>query len=127
MPKPEQKGTISMQNFYGKPIKIAQTNEIDTTTGIDLAQNESYRGSLQQILADNIGDYVVVEFLIGSQNMVTRQGILYSVGVSYIILYDEQNGLYTVCDLYSIKFVTFYPEGTKPPRNNNTSPMTMRR
>ncbi len=116
-----------MQNYYGKPIKIAQMGEIDAATGIDLTQNESYRGSLQQILADNIGDYVMVEFLIGTQNMTTRQGILYSVGVSYIILYDEQNGLYTVCDLYSIKFVTFYPEGTKPPRNGSGNMMTMKR
>ncbi len=112
-----------MQNFYGKPIKIAQNDEINTNTGIELSENESYRGSLQQILADNIGDYVVVEFLIGTQNMTTRQGILYSVGVSYIILYDDQSGLYTVCDLYSIKFVTFYPEGTRPQRNNGNPVM----
>ncbi len=116
----------NMQNYYGKPAAVMPNDQINTETGVDIVQNESYNGSLQQILADNIGDFVVVEFLIGSQNMTTRQGILFSVGVSYIILYDDQNGLYTVCDLYSIKFVTFYPEGTRPPRNGSGTVMGRR-
>ena len=97
-------------------------------TSIDFNQGEAYKGSLQQILYDNVGEYILVEFLIGTQTLTSRQGILYLVGVSYIVLYDNQSGTYTLCDLYSIKFVTFYPEGTKPPRNtNNNNGMLMRR
>ncbi len=69
---------------------------------------DAYQGSIQQILRDNVGQYVDVEFLIGNNSLTTRSGILNNVGVSYIVLYDASNGRYMICDLYSIKFVTFY-------------------
>ena len=75
---------------------------------------DAYQGSIQQILKDNVGQYVDVEFLIGSGNLTTRSGILYAVGVSYIVLYDRKNDRYLICDLYSIKFVTIY----NPDRRN---------
>ena len=65
---------------------------------------DAYQGSIQQILRDNIGEYMDVEFLIGT----TRSGQLTNVGVSYIVLYDRSKDRYTICDLYSIKFVTIY-------------------
>lgn len=72
------------------------------------------QGSMQQILQDNVGNYVSVEFLIGTQNMVTRQGILYSVGAGFLVLYDDVQRVYEVCDVFSVKFVTFYLPGTRP-------------
>ena len=73
----------------------------------DLLSEETYRGSIQQILSDNTGKRVVVDFLVGSTNIVRKEGILYMVGLSYIVLFDDRNGTYTVCNLYSIEFVTF--------------------
>ena len=72
------------------------------------------QGSMQQILQDNIGNYVSVEFLIGTQNIVTRQGILYSVGTGFLVLYDDIQQVYEVCDVFSVKFVTFYLPGHRP-------------
>lgn len=69
---------------------------------------DAYQGSIQQILRDNVGQYVDVEFLIGTGSLVTRSGVLNAVGVSYIVLYDATAGRYMICDLYSVKFVTFY-------------------
>lgn len=69
---------------------------------------DAYQGSIQQIMRDNIGEYMDVEFLIGTGGLTTRSGILSNVGVSYIVLYDRQNDRYMICDLYSIKFVTIY-------------------
>ena len=69
---------------------------------------DAYQGSIQQILKENVGQYVDVEFLIGSGNLTTRSGLLYAVGVSYIVLYDRKNDRYLICDLYSIKDVTIY-------------------
>lgn len=74
---------------------------------------EAYQGSIQQILKDNTGQYVDVEFLIGSGALTTRSGILYAVGVNYIVLYDRKNDRYLICDLYSIKFVTIYNTGNR--------------
>lgn len=78
---------------------------------LDNAINNGYQGSLQQMLATNTGNRVVVDFLVGAANIVRKEGILYLVGVSYIVLYDERADTYTVCNLYSIEFVTFLSPG----------------
>lgn len=77
-------------------------------------------GSLQEALADNLGYYVEIDFLIGTNNIVTRGGILYAVGVNYVTLYQEEDDRYVVCDMYSIKFVAFYNSKVAP-RNRSTA------
>ena len=77
---------------------------------------------MQQMLADNIGEYVVAEFLIGTERIMRKQGILYSVGVSYVTLYDDMVNNFIVCDIFSIKFVYFYYPGQRPNRNFNILP-----
>ncbi len=74
----------------------------------------SYRGSMQQILQENLGSYVIIEFLIGTGNLESRQGILYNVGSQFVVLYDDINLRYVVCDIFSIKFVTFLLPGYRP-------------
>ncbi len=81
--------------------------------------SEEMRGTIQKILADNIGEYVVVEFLIGTCSLVRKQGILYFVGTSYVTLYDETIRNFIVCDIFSIKFVYFYFPGERPRFNFN--------
>ena len=74
------------------------------------------QGSLQQFLADNLGEYVVVEFLIGTGTLTRKQGVLYSVGRSVLTLYEETSQTFVVCDIFSVKFVTFYLPGQRPYR-----------
>lgn len=81
------------------------TNGFTVPSGIGY---DAYQGSIQQIMRDNIGQYMDVEFLIGTGSLTTRSGLLTNVGVSYIVLYDRSKDRYTICDLYSIKFVTIY-------------------
>ena len=78
------------------------------------------QGSVQKVLTNNIGQYVVMEFLIGTENIVRKQGILYFVGTSYVVLYDDVINNYIVCDLYSIKFTYFYYPGDRPNQNYNS-------
>ncbi|MEE0060154.1 MAG: hypothetical protein UE295_04930 [Acutalibacteraceae bacterium] len=80
------------------------------------------QGSMQKILSDNIGEYVVAEFLIGTDRMTRKQGILYFVGTSFVTLYDDVHNNYIVCDIFSIKFVYFYYPGQRPSRNFNVLP-----
>ncbi len=80
------------------------------------------RGSMQKILSDNVGEFVVIEFLIGTEQIMRKQGILYFVGTSYVTLYDEEANNFIVCDIFSIKFVHFYFPGQRPNRNYNTLP-----
>lgn len=84
--------------------------------------SEEMQGSMQQILAQNVGEYVVIEFLIGTERLMRKQGILYFVGRSYVTLYDDMQRDYIVCDLFSIKFVYFYYPGVRPRRNYNILP-----
>lgn len=76
----------------------------------------NFQGSMQEVLHENIGKYVLVDFLIGTSNLVTRQGFLYYVGTQFIVLYDSLNLRYVVCDIFSIKFVTFLLPGYQPVR-----------
>lgn len=84
--------------------------------------SEEMQGSMQKILADNIGEYVVIEFLIGTDRINRKQGILYFVGTSFVTLYDDVHNNFIVCDIFSIKFVYFYYPGQRPPRNFNVLP-----
>lgn len=78
----------------------------------------SFQGSMQQVLQENVGKYVIVEFLIGTGSLTSRQGLLYYVGTQFLVLYDEFESRYVVCDIFSVKFVTFL-EG----RSASTYPM----
>lgn len=77
-------------------------------------QSPAYPGSWQQVLNNNEGQYCIIEFLIGTENLVQKEGILYDVGVSFVVLFEPRTGNYVVCDLYSIKFVTFAGSGVLP-------------
>ena len=100
---------LNSRNPGSSPSSNANGFTVPSGIGYD-----AYQGSIQQIMRDNIGEYMDVEFLIGTGGLTTRSGILSNVGVSYIVLYDRQNDRYMICDLYSIKFVTIYnPAGNR--------------
>lgn len=60
---------------------------------------------LQGYLMTLIGEYVRVDFLIGTNTFIDKEGRLLDVGVDYIVLQEAESDDYVVGDLYSIKFV----------------------
>ncbi len=62
----------------------------------------------QGYLRTQIGQRVKVEFLIGTNMFMDREGTLLDVGVSYIIIQEVDTDDHLLCDIYSIKFVRFY-------------------
>ena len=84
--------------------------------------SEEMRGSMQMILSENIGNFVVIEFLIGTGGIMRKQGMLYLVGRSFVTLYDEAANNFIICDIFSIKFVYFYMPNDRPRQNYNTLP-----
>jgi len=94
---------LNSSNPTGSPSGSGNGFSVPSGIGYD-----AYQGSIQQIMRDNIGQYMDVEFLIGTSGLTTRSGLLTNVGVSYIVLYDRSKDRYMICDLYSIKFVTIY-------------------
>ena len=97
--------------------------EFTTPPPIDF-NSEEMRGSMQKILSENVGEYVLIEFLIGTEMIMRKQGLLYFVGTSYVTLYDDTFNNFIVCDIFSIKFVYFYYPGQRPTRNFNILPNT---
>ena len=69
-------------------------------------------------LRQNIGKLMRVEFLVGTNNLTDRVGILEDVGASYILLRSVENDNIVYCDIYSIKFITISTRGTYGTMNN---------
>lgn len=106
----------SQNSFPTNNSTASAANPGTGSTGEQLAGNpeDVDQMSFQAVLAEGIGVYVVCEFLIGVSLIVRRAGILERVGVSYFTLYEEFSDTYIVCDLYSLKFVTFFRPGVRP-------------
>ena len=115
-----------MNQFYPDGMRDIALNRANENGGLVTPPDENFntdamRGSMQQILSDNLGNFVVCEFLVGTQAMTQKEGILYSVGRSYLTLYEELTQTFVVCDMFSVKFVTFYLPGQRPYRVPATS------
>ena len=93
-----------------KEKKMADENE--TRENRDVSINPSSPEILTNniytpaFLRENIGKLMRVEFLIGTNNLVDRTGILLDVGASYILLRALESDVITYADIYSIKFIT---------------------
>ena len=94
------------ENYYNE-----NTNQMPSAMSSQMTGQDN----ILAILQNNIGYYVVCDFLIGTDGLYTREGILYSAGVNFLTLFNPQNRTYTVCDIYSLKFITFYNSKTVPP------------
>ncbi len=82
---------------------------------------QSSQVMLSEGLESIIGYYVVCEFLIGTQLLESRAGILYQVGTNFIVLHQPDLERYIVCDFYAIKFITVYNTRQIPTRRNERS------
>lgn len=112
------------------PQGVAQMNlnragadgaSINTQGGAaSITDSPGLQGSMQQVLMDNLGQYVQIDFLIGINTIVRRSGILYSVGRGYIVLYDESEQGFILCDAFSAKFINFY--GGQAPAGSALNP-----
>ena len=89
----------------GGPVTGDILNPEQTTMSTDYTQG---------YLKTQIGKRVKVEFVIGTDMFIDREGILLEVGTSYIIIKETGTNDNLLCDMYSIKFVRFYtsPEAT---------------
>ncbi len=68
-------------------------------------------------LREHLGKLVRVEFLIGTDDLVDRIGILEEVGASYILLRSIESGNLLYCDIYSIKFVVIAERPYRPDKD----------
>ncbi|QEK12780.1 hypothetical protein FQB35_10820 [Crassaminicella thermophila] len=62
----------------------------------------------QGYLKSKIGEYVKIEFLIGTNMLIDREGTLLDVGISYVVIQEPETDDLLMCDIYSIKFVKIF-------------------
>ncbi len=109
-----------MPQFYPDGPGTVSLNAISENGGINTPSQEDFntpalQGTMQQLLSENLGRFVVADFLVGISTLVRRVGVLYSVGRGFIVLYLDAYKAFQVCDIFSLKFVTFFPPGNEPP------------
>ncbi|NLV59673.1 MAG: hypothetical protein GXY67_13025 [Clostridiales bacterium] len=68
--------------------------------------SDGFVDSVLQILAENIGAYIIAEFLVGTNTIVGRQGTLEFVGPNYIVLHDDTNQIHIIGDTAALRFVS---------------------
>jgi hypothetical protein len=114
-----------MEGRSGMPMmrqemQIARNGQM-TSNGLDMqnnlpaevvenptTSNQAYLGSLRAMLNRNKGNFIVATFLIGTQNTIAFEGILYDVGNDYVTIYQQGRDRYIVSDIYSLKYMEFY-------------------
>ena len=118
MPAPEG-GMMPMlpsqpPNMGGLP-GATHPNQLQMESGLDLndldgpfTNSQMAKTSLKGLLMRNLGFYIVAGFLVGTRDPVSWEGILYSVGNDYIVIYQPDVDRYITGDLYSLKFVEFH-------------------
>jgi hypothetical protein len=57
-------------------------------------------------LSQQLGKRVLAEFVVGTNSFLDKTGVLRSVGANYFVLEDFITRAMTLCDLYSVKFIT---------------------
>jgi len=98
------------------PFEI-QTTPVTPTTPMTPSPFEIQPGApavldtqyTQGYLRTQIGKRMRITFLLGTNTIQDREGVLEEVGISYITLRETQTNNLTLCDIYSIKFVVIFP------------------
>lgn len=110
-----------MPQFFPDGPSAVALNSISEQGGINIPaepmsefDSPGLQGSMQQLLAENLGKFVLADFLVGVSTLVRRVGILYSVGRGFVVIYSEDYRTFQVCDIFSLKFISFFPPGAEP-------------
>lgn len=85
--------------------QISELNN-NTTSPSNMPENLTNSIYTPAFLRNYIGRLMKVEFLIGTNSLQDRIGVLLEVGASYIVLRSVQDNNLLYCDIFSIKFVT---------------------
>lgn len=104
-----------MANLEEKQDKRENRNVNIDQNSPEILTNNIYTPAF---LREQIGKLMRVEFLIGTNNMVDRVGILEDVGASYILLRAIESDNIVFCDIYAIKFITIAASSPYVTMNN---------
>lgn len=106
-------GLPELQPIYSNIPQMQMPQTDNSLTAIDVSDQPSSINSnniqyLNGFLRTQIGRKVLVEFLIGTNTLVDRTGILLAVGANYILINEYETDDIIACDFYNIKFIKFF-------------------
>lgn len=116
-----QTGQMNGMPMNPSGLQMSRSGQMPQSNGLNMSNNlpseviespttvnEAYLGSLKATLLRNKGNYIVATFLVGTQNTVSWEGILYEVGNDYVTIYQPGRDRYIVNDMYSLRYMEFY-------------------
>lgn len=92
--------------------------------GNPMTAEEAYLGSMQAMLAREIGAYIAATFLVGTAQLLRSEGQLTEVGNNYITIYQADRDRYVVGDLNSLRFVEFFEDSSMRAALQAVSPLS---
>lgn len=90
--------TVSNNQNTGNNTNLLDFGTITPPIQDDINYTQGY-------LRTQIGKYVRIDFLIGTNLFIDKEGILRQVGISYLVLEESGSGDMVMCDIYAVKFV----------------------
>lgn len=94
-------------------LNQGRENNNDAESSLSLEHNlhEVSDKNMDAFLRTQIGRNVRMQFLIGTDTLIEKSGVLLAVGNNFVVLRDPESGEVVVCDFGGAKFVNF--EGTE--------------
>lgn len=105
MPNPTQNPFPTMPGTLPSPFPPGMVPIFEQEPGAPVQTDINYT---QGYLQTQIGRYVKIDFLIGTNMFIDREGTLVDVGISYVIIREPETDDLVLCDIYSIKFVKIF-------------------
>lgn len=102
---PNQGGTLNQLVPSSSPISELEPITPTTQPAPITAESLQY---MNGFLRTQVGRIIQVQFLIGTNTIVERMGILLAVGANYILINEIETDDILACDFYNIKFIRFY-------------------
>ncbi len=86
-------------------------NDAESSLSLEHHLHEVSDKNMDAFLRTQIGRNVRMQFLIGTDALIEKSGVLLAVGNNFVVLRDPESGEVVVCDFGGAKFVNF--EGTE--------------
>lgn len=97
----------TMQRTINENTSIGNQSVTNAFNKVIPVTNESIQ-YMNGFIRSQIGRRVNVEFVVGTNTMVEKEGYLVAVGANFILLNELSSDDIIACDFYNIKFIKFY-------------------
>lgn len=107
LPTPAMINEQNMQNMQNNQTAMSTASLLTDIKNPYEVTAESVQ-YLNGFIRTQIGRRVSIDFLVGSNTIVTKSGYLLGVAANYILINELDTNDLTTCDFYNIKFIRFY-------------------